>query len=353
MITWNFFGGTVNVKNSIFSFGNDDGFDWDLGYSGKAQNIVVIKTSSNDTLGGLTGFGSGEGAADNGFEMDSDDQQSGNGSGKTIGSAPSDNGSGHLTGYRSHPIIYNCTFIGNNKRKETSDNTGMAAIMAKELTEGEIYNCVFANFAVGLNLWTGGKLNEGVRSNTTSSTGQSVNDSYDNWRNNNGTPSLIVKNNTFIGMGAGTSGASTATLTLDVAKAASYYSNPASHAASARDTTQFYVTDGNKHPSTIAGFSYIWDMNNTTNVVNTQYDAVPDPNLATTTVAPADGFFTPENYRGAFESGKPNPFASWTYLTQLRPTPGLQPCATDVNKDGKTDNSDFLILVGQFNQACH
>jgi hypothetical protein len=348
-----FFGGTVNVKYASFMFGNDDMFDWDLGYSGKVQNVFSVKTSSNDTTGGLTGFGSGSGAADNGFEMDADDQQSGNGSGKAIGSSPSSNGNGHLTGYRSHPVIYNCTMIGNNKRQENSDNTGMAAIMAKELTEGEIYNSVFANFAVGLNLWTGNKSGEGTRVSTTSSTGQSVIDSYDNWRNNNGTPSLIIKNNTFVGMGAGANGASDATLTLDVSKTGSYYLNPVTHAPSPSDTVQFYVTDGNTHPASVPGFSYIWNMNNTSNAVSTQFSAIPNPGLATTTIAPADGFFIPENYRGAFAPGAKSWLSDWSYATLLQTTAGLQPCPTDINGDGVTNNVDFLLLLGQFNQSCH
>ena len=338
-----FFGGTVNVKHATFMFGNDDGLDWDLGYSGKIQNVFLIKTSQNDTLGTVYG------AADNGFEMDSDDQQSGNGSGVAIGTIG-------VGGYRSHPVVYNVTMIGNNKRAENSDNTGMAAINAKELTEGEIYNSVFANFAVGLNLWKGNMPGEGTRANTTSSTGQTVLDSYDNWRDDNGTPSLKIKNNTFIGMGAGAPGAATATLTLDVSKNSgsnSYYTNPASHAPSARDTTQFYVTDGNVRASSIPGFSYLWDMDGSTNAVSSQYDAVPNPSLATSTVAPADGFFTPENYRGAFEAGAPSWLSGWSYGTLLATTGGLAPCPTDINKDGITDNLDFLLLLGQFNQACH
>jgi hypothetical protein len=338
-----FWGGTVNIKNCTFMFSNDDNFDWDDGYSGKVQNIFSIKTSSNDTLGTVTG------AADNGFEMDADDQASGNGSGVAIGTLA-------IGGYRSHPVIYNVTMIGNNKRKENSDNTGMAAIMAKELTEGEIYNSVFANFACGLDLWTGNKPGEGARVSTTSSTGQTVLDSYDNWRDNNGTPSLIIKNNTFVGMGAGAPGAAAATLVLDVSKISgsnSYYANPASHAASARDTTQFYVTDGNTHPASIPGFSFIWNMDGSTNAVSTKYDAVPDPSLATASIAPADGFFTPENFRGAFESGKPSFLSPWAYATLLQTTGGLAPCPTDINQDGKTDNVDFLQLLGNFNQNCN
>ncbi|MGZ4060832.1 MAG: hypothetical protein ACXVPU_17490 [Bacteroidia bacterium] len=338
-----FWGGTVNIKNCTFMFGNDDNFDWDDGYSGKVQNIFTVKTSQNDTVGTVWG------ASDNGFEADADDQQSGNGSGVAIGTIAAG-------GYRSHPIIYNCTMIGNNKRQENSDNTGMAAIMAKELTEGEIYNCVFANFACGLDLWTGNKPGEGARTATTSSTGQTVIDAYDNWRDNNGTPSLKVKNNTFIGMGAGAPGAATATLVLDVSKISgsnSYFRNPASHAASPRDTTQFYVTDGNVRAASVPGFTYLWDMDGSTNAVTTQYDATPNPALTTTMVAPADGFFTPENYRGAFASGAPTWLTPWAYATLLSTTGGLAPCPTDINQDGITDNLDFLLLLGQFNVSCH
>ena len=350
-----FWGGTVNVKNSVFMFGNDDMYDFDDGYSGHAQNIFSIKAAGNDTLNGTGGAGSGSGAADNGFECDSDDQQSGNGSGVAIGTIA-------VGGYRSHPIFYNCTMIGNNKRKETSDNTGMAAIMAKELTEGEWYNCVFANFAVGLNLWTGNKPGEGTRVSTTSSTGQTVLDAYDNWRDNNGTPSLIVKNCTFASMGSGANGASTpasngATLTLDVAKlttgSTSYYANPSAHTASPRDTMQFYVTDGNTRVFSIPGMTYNWVMDGSTNSVSTPYNATPSPAIATSITAPADGFFTPESYRGAFATGAPSWMSGWAYASLLQTQGGLAPCPTDINQDGVTNNVDFLLLLGNFNQSCH
>ena len=317
-----FWGGTVNVKNATFMFGNDDMFDWDDGYSGKVQNVFSVGVSSNDTLGTVTGAG------DNGFEMDADDQASGNGSGVAIGTI-------QAGGYRSHPIIYNVTMIGTNKRQENSDNTGMAAIMAKELTEGEIYNSVFANFACGLNLWSGTpKPGEGTRVTTTSSTGQTVLDTYDNWRNNNGTPSLIVKNNTFVGIGAGANGAWAATLTKDVSKLSgsnSFFRNVASHLPSAADSIQFYNTDGNVRVSSLPGFNAIWAMDGISNVVSTQYDATPNPSLTTTIVAPADGFFTPESYRGAFPSTGPTFLSGWAYATILATTGGLAPCPTDIN----------------------
>jgi hypothetical protein len=334
-----FWGGTVNVKNATFMFGNDDMFDWDCGYSGKVQNVFSIKSSTVDTATAATKD------ADNGFEMDSDDQQSGNGSGVAIGTIVAG-------GYRSHPIIYNVTMIGNKKSVETSDNTGMAAIQAKELTEGEIYNSVFANFAVGLNLWSGNQSGEGTRTTTTSSTGQTVLDTYDNWKNSNGTPSLIVKNNTFVGMNS----SNTAPIAKDVTKSSgvgSYNTNPSLHTVTPADTLQFYVTDGNTSVATIPGFNYNWTFNPANNTTATGYDATPDPSLATTTVAPADGFFTPENFRGAFESGKPSFLSNWAYASLLQTTGGLAPCPTDVNQDGKTDNADFLLLLGNFNQNCH
>ncbi|HSH67863.1 MAG TPA: hypothetical protein VLB84_19130, partial [Bacteroidia bacterium] len=79
------FGGTVNIKYISMLFGNDDMFDYDLGYSGKVQFLFGLKTDNTASLD-----------ADNGFEADSDDQKSNN------------------TPY-SHPVIYNATMIGNNK----------------------------------------------------------------------------------------------------------------------------------------------------------------------------------------------------------------------------------------------
>jgi len=350
-----FFGGTVNVKNSTFMFGNDDMFDWDLGYSGKAQNIFSVSWGSNDTaFTSTSGTSTIASAADNGFEMDADDQQSGNGSGVAIGTIASG-------GYRSHPVIYNCTMIGTNKRVENSDNTGMSAICAKELTEGEIYNCVFANFSSGLNLWTGNNPQQGVRTATLSSAGASVTDSYDNWRNNNAPNTLIIKNNTFIGMGTGVAGAlpsatnpGGAYLVKNVTRSSgsgAYSLNVAAHAVSTNDTTQFFQTDGNVRTSSIPGFNGVWAMDGTTNTVSTQYGAVPNPVLATSIVAPADGFFTPENYRGAFGSGS-SWLSGWAYATLLQTTGGLAPCPTDINHDGITNNQDFLILLGNFNQSC-
>ncbi len=341
-----FWGGTVNIKYVNFMFGNDDMFDWDDGYSGHAQFIFGIKSSSADTANAATKD------ADNGFECDADDQASGNGSGVAIGTIAAG-------GYRSHPVIYNATMIGHNKRQETSDNTGMAAINAKELTEGEIYNSVFANFAIGLNVWSGNLPGEGTRVATQSSSGATVTDSYDNWRNNNGTPTLIVKCNTFAGIGTGVPGADHATFVKDVSKSSgsnSYYINPTSHYVSSTDSTQFYVTDMNTSVSSIPGMTYLWTMDGSNNTVSAQYNATPSPALSISgcpVPAVTDPFLVQANYRGAFQPGVQSWLSGWSYSTLLQTTAGLQPCPTDINGNGVTNNADFLLLLGQFGQSCH
>ncbi len=292
------FGGTVNLKYVSLLFGNDDMFDFDDGYSGKVQFLFGLKTADNTASVD----------ADNGFEMDADDQKS------------------NLTP-RSHPIFYNVTMIGNTKSTLTSDNSGLAAIQAKELTEGEIYNSVFANFRYGLNLTKA----LGTRTGTS--------EAYHNWANvgGNGSQSLKVKCNTFIG--------TTKAIAID---------KNAAGITLATDSTQFFTTDLNQSVATVPGLTYTWAMNPTTNAVTTKYDAIPNPALSTTgcPVAAVDGFFVPANYRGAFSSTGKSWLSDWSYAQILNVTAGLQPCPTDINEDGITNNVDFLLLVGSFNQSC-
>jgi hypothetical protein len=298
-----FFGGTVNVKYCTQLFGNDDMFDWDLGWKGKAQFLFGMKNNS------LTGSPD----SDNAFESDGDDQKS------------------NLLP-RSHPVIYNGTFIGNAKAALTSDNSGPAAIRAKELTEGEIYNSVFANFRFGLNLTKA----LGTRTGTS--------EAYHNWANvgGNGSNSLIVKCNAFVGM-----------ITSDFA-----LENNGTGTVLTSDTAQFYTTDKNtKHAAnSIAGFDYVLDINQTNNAIISNVDLTPNPALSTAgcTTAPADGFFTPAAYKGAFDSsnGAKNWLSDWSYSQLLSVVSGLAACPTDINGDGITNNVDFLQLLGSFNQSC-
>ena len=139
-----FFGGTVDLKYGVVFANDDDGFDWDHGYTGRGQFWVVIKVP---------------GLGDNGLEIDSDDSNSG-------------------ANPKSHPTVYNVTCIG--------DDTD-SGIEAKELTEGEIYNSIFANYSIGLNLYK---------------TSDRTPDAYDNWI----AGSLIIENSTFVSAAAQTLG---------------------------------------------------------------------------------------------------------------------------------------------------
>ncbi|MEO8761170.1 MAG: hypothetical protein ABI388_07620 [Bacteroidia bacterium] len=297
-----FWGGTVQVKYAAFMFSNDDNYDFDDGYSGKAQFVFAVKSSTQDTLTSS--------AADNGFECDADDDKSNN--------FP-----------RSHPVFYNCTMIGNNKKILTSDNSGIAGIEAKELTEGEFYNCVFANFRYGFNV---------IKSLGTRAGSE---EAWMNWSNTSGTAhsgNLKVKCNVFV----------------DCQHPIAIDKNNTGILLSS-DTAQFYTTDMNKAVTSIPGFNYTWSMSGTTNAVATQFDATPNPGLSTAgcPTPPADGFFTPVTYKGAFDPNGKNWLSTWSYAQLLNTTGGLVPCPTDINQDGITNNADFLLLLAQYNVSCH
>jgi hypothetical protein len=254
--------------------------------------------------------------SDNGFEADSDDQKS--------GYTP-----------RSHPIVYNATLIGNSKTPGTVDNSALAAINAKELTEGEFYNSVFANFRNGLNMQQA--------LGTRTATGNY--EAYHNWStaNGSGTVSLIVKCNTFVGM--------TNALTTNASSGST-----GTIITSGADFTQFTSTDLNNivAGNTLPGFSYNFTVNPTTNFFSVKNDVVPNPALSVAgcPVTPNDGFFSNAPYRGAFASAGANWLSDWSYSSVIGTTQGTSPCATDINKDGVTNVGDFNLLAAAFGTSC-
>ena len=297
-IEW--FGGTVNMKYVASFYGNDDMIDFDCGYTGKNQFFFGLKTDATASADN-----------DNGFEMDSDDQKS--------NAFP-----------RSNPSFYNVTLVGNAKSVSTADNSSLAGICAKELTGGEIYNSIFANFFRGFDLTK----SVGTR------TGGS--EAYHNWStaNGNGTNILKVKCNTFVGC--------TSPITVG---------RSAANVVSA-DTAQFYTTDKNVAiaTNTLPGFDYTFTINNTTNTYSKQPDFVPNPAIvvAGCPTAPVDGFYRAANYRGAFSSNAgENWLSNWSYAQVLNITKGLVACPTDVNGDGTTNVTDFLQLSSQFGLSCN
>ncbi|MHC1708757.1 MAG: hypothetical protein AB9842_14710 [Bacteroidales bacterium] len=295
------FGGTVNIKYISNMFGWDDMLDYDLGWSGKVQFYFGITNSlSTDNTD-----------ADNGIEADADDQTSNN--------CP-----------RSHPIIYNMTLIGNGKNVKTADNTALSAIMAKELAEGEIYNSLFANFYAGLNIDT---TKQSTRTVTTSCNGliTGIRAPYQNWLND----LLKVENCTFVGC----------THPL-------WFNKAAGVAPGTTDLTKF-SDDGNVTAASIPGFTYVWNMNKTNNAVTDKYDAVPNPPLSSSITPSADGFFTPVNYRGAFDPDpKKNWLSDWSYAKYLGTTAGLTACPSDLNGNGTVEVTDFNVFLGAFGSTC-
>jgi hypothetical protein len=286
------FGGSVNLKYCSVLFSNDDMYDWDLGWVGKGQFLFGLKAPESIAT-----------TADNGFESDGDDNKS--------NALP-----------RSHPQIFNSTLIGNADVTTNGDNSGICAIKAKEITEGEVYSSIFANWRNGFDLIKApGSRTGGL-------------ESYHNWQTgfaNSG--SLIVSCNSFINTN------NALTIANSVA------------ALVAADNTKF-TADGNTSALSLAGFDNTFAINGTTNVVTDKYDAVPEPAVASTCTPPNDGFFTPTNYRGAFETGKKSWLSDWAIQNIINCTQGVLPCPTDINADGLTNNVDFLLLLGQFNQSC-
>jgi len=293
------FGGTVNLKYVSTLFGNDDMIDYDCGWTGKAQFIFGMKTDVTASVD-----------SDNGFEADSDDNKSNNNP-------------------KSIPVFYNVTMIGNSKTATTSDNSSIAAINAKELTGGEFYNSVFANFKNGFNM---------VKSFGTRTGGS---EAYHNWStaNGNGTSILKVKCNTFVGV--------TNPLTVGSAVA---------NVVTA-DNDQF-VADGNVIVvgNTLPGFDYSFTVDNTTNTFSGKNDVTPNPALSVSGCpsAPVDGFYRAANYRGAFSSNaNENWLSNWSYSQVLGATKGLAACPTDINADGVTNVNDFLQLSSSFGTSCN
>jgi len=390
------FGGTVNLKWISQLYGNDDMFDYDLGWSGKAQFLFGMKApwAASGTIASPD--------SDNGFEADSDDQQSNN--------PP-----------KAHPVIYNATIIGNGKLTNTSDNKGLAAIQMKEDAEIELYNSVLANFKNGLNL---------EASAAATYTNGNTYSSWSNVSNNNSLPTTAatatatlngVSVNTIVctscgvgytvapvvvitgGGGSGataTASVSSGALTFNVTNGGTGYTsvptvtlintmsnglqtvkvkcntfvgmvNPLTIGAANSTSTpsiipstsspeyvQFTATDKNSVVPTLPGFSattLAFSNIQTSNVITAKNDVIPTPAIALGSgclQAPTDGFFEPATYRGAFASENANWLSDWSYSNMVGAIKGIVACPTDLNFDGVTNVLDFNLFAPAFGLSC-
>jgi hypothetical protein len=105
-----FFGGTADVKHLLLTAAQDDSIDWDRGWQGRAQFLIVQQDPSS---------------ADNGIEADN-------------------NNSDHGLTPRSHPVISNMTLVGQGSDLDDApDNLGWHA---RRGTAGEVHNSIFLGF---------------------------------------------------------------------------------------------------------------------------------------------------------------------------------------------------------------
>ena len=335
------FGGTVNLKYITTLFGNDDMFDYDLGWKGKCQFFFGMKNPT-----GVETLTAESPDNDNGIEADSHDNSS-------------------MTTFRSHPFLYNFTIVGNTKSTPTADNRGMCGANFKDGAEGELYNSIFANFKNGINL---AKSISGVTYN-----------SWNNWRNTGTTVSpntnatgpfnansLVIKCNTILMNTVYPATVAIATPVANVTNGLGIDASSSNANATAATTTtggemDQFIADGNTvQTAAIPGFSYAFTVNSAAMTVGTKADVTPNPALATANTAllagcptPVDGFFEPANYRGAFSSTPgDNWLSNWSYSQVLGSTQGVALCPTDLNKDGVTNVTDFLIELGAFGTTC-
>ena len=103
------FGGAVNIKHVVISQGLDDSLDWDLGWTGKAQFVVIQQDPGQGNYG---------------FESDSN--------GSTPKQAPI-----------SNPEIFNVTLVGAGNGKASKEQGGM---LLREGTGGRMANFVITEF---------------------------------------------------------------------------------------------------------------------------------------------------------------------------------------------------------------
>lgn len=289
-----FFGGAANVKYASILFCDDDYFDWDQGWYGKAQFIYGLQLPANvyDREG------------DNGFEMDGDDDDANpDAAAAPVPTVPS---SGN---YYSDPTIYNATLIGNQ---------GDEGFELKERTEGKIANSIIANFSNAIEFDDSGN--------------DRPIDAYQNWVDGK----LELLSNTFVGN--------------------SNFVSSKFETFTAADLTKLTTTDGNVEATAGTVIDYTLSIDANTNTVTDGVNPVPaqlsDVNNAAALPA-GDAFFMTADYRGAFEPGVAPWTEGWTIYEQLDAIDNsVADCLNDLNNDNQVDGQDYAILVGQFGSQC-
>jgi hypothetical protein len=316
-------GGTVNLKNtSIWNVG-DDSLDIDQGWRGKVQNVFIVQGYSVNAA-------QGSGVGDNCIEMD--------------GAEDSD-GQPVTTG-----VIYNATVIG-----QPASTGGDHGIALRDGCRAQIRNSIFMDLGELLlkNDNTDGDGGNGYGYNTTLSFNET-------WQS--GYAEMWNTANSKTGGHANANGYTSAQLQAVYAAQTSGNLNEISDCVFFRN---LYSTGAYSTYNTVSALSGANNINNVTattqpirkldrgaSVTLGSLVMIPvtyvDPraaNNALTSVAaaPADGFFTSEQYRGAFNADE-NWLIGWSAAYQYGMTDGGVHSVIDINGDCSVDLGDFANL---------
>ena len=117
------FGGTAQVKHLVCSDGRDDGFDWQQGYRGKAQFVVVRTTPEFAPSGTQNG--------DKGIEADNNDI------------SPFTQ---LVCAGRSNPTLSNFTLVGDKRAGPTTFPGSPSGVNLRRATAGMVMNSIVTNY---------------------------------------------------------------------------------------------------------------------------------------------------------------------------------------------------------------
>ncbi len=298
------FGGAVNLKHIVAANGGDDGIDYDEGWRGKAQFVFVMQGTP------------GADRSDKGAEQD--------GGNSPDGSQPF-----------AIPTIYNATFVGLGGEKTYTDRLRNTALHFRDNAGGRYYNSFFADFGGAPLCIEGG--NTGTTSTEANTSGQRsitdyvVDGSF--YLAPDSAFQLELEDNDFwcFGNGGTVPAGDASAFGCDTGKI--HHDNGALTNAALRNR---YLACGTASP--------LRELTRTDSGVATVPDPVVsiDPRPASGSMlsqtirrAPADGFFTPAAYRGAFSPGS-NWAAGWSNLARV----GTIPCTvSEVESLGITTSS--------------
>jgi hypothetical protein len=293
-----FFGGTVNVKNLIVANGGDDGVDYDEGFRGKGQFILVLQGTP------------GSDKSDKGGEHDG-----GNGPDQSLP--------------RATPAFYNVTYIGLGADKTTytgrSTNT---ALHLRDNAGGRFYNSAILDFGGAETLIEGATLpGAGNAANTSGQRSESayVIDGVFNLGPASAFELEYQDNDLWC---IGRQEDLGVPLTLPTGESSTYGGDPNKnhfdngfYSNAALDNT-YLGCDPNSLPIRALVRTDSGDSARPDQVTTLDPRPVPgSPLLTTDRTPPADGFFMPAPYKGAFPADE---FwaQGWTSLSQLGVVPG-------------------------------